>query len=44
MTSEDLVLQEIKNRGSFKAKPLNKKLFEKPAGVPKVDRMPSTEI
>jgi hypothetical protein len=44
MTSEDIVLQEIKNRGSFKAMPLNKKLFDRPLGVPKVEKMPSTEI
>lgn len=42
MTSEELLLEEIKKKGQFKAKPLNKKLFQKVLGVPKVEKMPST--
>jgi hypothetical protein len=32
----------MKNKGNFKAKPLNKKMFKQVLGVPRVEKMPTT--
>ncbi|CDW88686.1 UNKNOWN [Stylonychia lemnae] len=45
LTSEDMILRELENRGNFKARPLNKMIFEKTLGVPpKMEKMTTNEF
>lgn len=45
LTTEEQILQEIKNKGNFKARPLNKKIFEKTIGLPtKMEKFVTTEF
>jgi hypothetical protein len=42
LTTEERELLEIKKKGTFKARKLNKDLFKTVIGLPKVEKMPST--
>lgn len=45
LSSEEMVLLEIKKKGSFKARPLKKKIFMQPVGIPtKMERAATTEF
>lgn len=34
LSTEEIILKQIKEKGAFKAKPIDKKIFEKVVGVP----------
>ena len=46
MSTEEKELKVIQNKGNFKARPLNKKIFENEgkSGIPKVEKMGNTEF
>ena len=44
MSTEDMILEELKQKGTFKARPLNKKILEgRSSNLPKVEKQPLTE-
>jgi len=44
LSTEDQVLEDIKNKGSFKALPLNRKLFEVKDSIPECVKPEPTKV
>ena len=44
LSTEDKILEDIKNKGAFKAMPLSRKLFEVKDPVPEVTKLEATKV
>lgn len=45
VSTEERLISELKQKGTFKAQPLNKKIFEQQKlGIPYIEKMPTTEF